>query len=179
MIQLNIVSKYVKAINDLAIQNEAGTKYLEDLEYILKEISDNPELKYCLSSLTISKNIRTNIANEIFHNKVDQVVLNLFNRLLLNNRIEYLDAIYLEFEKLVLKTNNILKLTVVSAYSLDEDILQKLKEKYQSIYNVKDIYITELIDKTLLGGLKIIIGDTVIDDTIKNKLNQLNRILGV
>jgi F-type H+-transporting ATPase subunit delta len=61
---------------------------------------------------------------------------------------------------------------VISAHPLSEDVLQKLKERLEKKLS-KSVNIEPLVDKNILGGLKLIIGNTVIDGSIKARLNAL------
>jgi F-type H+-transporting ATPase subunit delta len=52
-----------------------------------------------------------------------------------------------------------------------------LIEKICNIFNVTDVEIIENIDESILGGFIIRVGDTIIDSSTKNKLNELEKHL--
>ncbi len=61
---------------------------------------------------------------------------------------------------------------VVSAVALNGAQLQEIKSTLEAKLKTK-VVVTETIDKTILGGLKIIIEGQVIDDSLAGKLVQL------
>ena len=67
---------------------------------------------------------------------------------------------------------NIVDVKVISAHPLSKDVLQRLKERLEKKLS-KSVNIEPLVDKNILGGLKLIIGNTVIDGSIKARLNAL------
>ena len=75
--------------------------------------------------------------------------------------------------------NGVVEANVISAFELNDtqlkNLTSKLKEKFKS--NVK---IKSSTDKNLIGGLKIIVGDTVIDGSISFHLKNLhNQLLSI
>ncbi len=60
--------------------------------------------------------------------------------------------------------------------TLDEVTISKKKKKLSKVTD-KKVKLTNKIDETLIGGVKIILGDKVIDGTIKKKLNSIESSL--
>ena len=78
--------------------------------------------------------------------------------LILNNHLKVLDAtVYSKYPLTDIKKNN---------------LTQMLKEHYQ-----KDIRINEIIDDSLLAGIKVVVGNEVIDGTALTKMNKLKDML--
>ncbi len=85
--------------------------------------------------------------------------------------------ILVELEKIINKQNGIIVAKVSSASSLDTETKRKLTQILTKRYSAKDVKFVEKIDKNLLGGIRLEIGDEVIDLTIKNKIIKLQEYL--
>lgn len=77
-------------------------------------------------------------------------------------------------EKIHLERQNILVANVKSVIPLNEDEKSTLIEKLKKMYG-KNIILKEKIDKSIIGGLYIRVGDDVIDGTIKAKFEEIRR----
>ena len=69
---------------------------------------------------------------------------------------------------------NLADAEVFSAVPLTQDQLEKLVKKLTGIFN-KQLDIKTNVDPSLLGGIKVIVGNTVMDDTIKRKLKDIKK----
>lgn len=65
------------------------------------------------------------------------------------------------------------KALVISAVPLSENVLKKM----QRFLNKKDLEMRNIIDPSVVGGFKIVIGDWVLDASIKHDLETIEKIL--
>jgi len=72
------------------------------------------------------------------------------------------------------EARNKLDVKVFSAVALSSEQRSRLENKLQRMFN-KQIEMTVKVDPSLLGGLRIIAGFTVIDNTIKNRLAEMKK----
>ncbi len=79
--------------------------------------------------------------------------------------------------KILDKESGIVRIKVLSANKIEENKKRELEENIKSKfreYDAKEIVSEYVEDKDLLGGMKIMIGDEILDSTYRNKLNQLS-----
>lgn len=104
---------------------------------------------------------------------IKKIVRFLYNRKLLNKSKEILDGL----EEKINKKEGRIKVKIKSAKKISDEkkkeLEQHLKSKYKAIH-IEGIYSE---DKNLLGGMRIEVGEEVIDTTYRNKLNQLEKYL--
>ena len=102
------------------------------------------------------------------------IVYNFLFVLNLRKRFGIIDEIADAFEKELEDYNNILKVEITSAIEIDEnkknDIKQKKKEKLH-----KDVRVDWEVDSDIIAGLVFNINDTVIDNSVKHKLEELSK----
>lgn len=88
---------------------------------------------------------------------------------LLSRSDEILEAV----GKILDKENGIVRIKVASAKKIENHEQKELEENIKTKYGAKEIVSEYMEDKDLLGGMKIIIGEEILDTTYRNKLNQL------
>jgi F-type H+-transporting ATPase subunit delta len=88
---------------------------------------------------------------------------------LLNRSNEILDSV----GKIIDKEDGVVRIKVLSAKNLDGHQKKEIEENIKQKYGAKEIVSEYMEDKELLGGMKIIIGEEILDTTYRNKLNQL------
>lgn len=106
------------------------------------------------------------------HNQLDPGQINFLQLLAKNHRLIYLSAIAQTFSTLRDADEEILRVTVRSAFALDTETQTRLKQKLTDQFK-KNIVMNTEITPELIGGLTIQIGDRVLDLSIQNKLSQL------
>ena len=67
---------------------------------------------------------------------------------------------------------NLLPVEIITAVELRQEQLAALEHKLILMFR-KQLDITLTVDPSILGGLRVIAGDTVLDDTIKRKLSDM------
>jgi F-type H+-transporting ATPase subunit delta len=93
----------------------------------------------------------------------------LSKKKMLGRSDEILDAV----GKIIDKENGIVRIKVLSAKNIESHEKKELEENIKHKYGAKEIVSEYIEDKTLLGGMKIVIGDEILDTTYRNKLDQL------
>jgi len=91
----------------------------------------------------------------------------------LKKRINLIDEITDEFEKELEELKNIVRVDITSAIDLSDDkkndIKSRVAEKLQ-----KEIKVSWGVDTDIIAGLIFNINDTVVDNSIKHKLDKLS-----
>ena len=91
-------------------------------------------------------------------------------------RLSLAPQIYQLFEKNRTAIEGIIEVEVVSAYSVESEEQQKIADVMGKNLG-KKIEISTQVDKSLIGGVIIRTGDSVIDASIKGRLKQLGNVL--
>jgi len=127
------------------------------------EYSTNP----LIDKITVAKFLSK--FSEFDHQtQVESLILTLSD----NSRLPLVSEINEQYKIMMNSEKGISKILIFSAFDLKQSELQKLIEKLEKKYNAK--FESELIvDPTLLGGLRIEIGDKVLDGSVRAKLDRL------
>lgn len=171
---INEVSlQYAKSLYELSKDLDQD---LNDLEVLKSCISNSNELVKVLMHPSISKEEKKELFKNLLSGKVEDYFLYFIYVLVDNERILELENIYDTFKMLVDEKKNILNCEVVSKYPLDknikEDLIKYLSQKYQ-----KEIKLKETINDELIGGIKVIVQNEVIDYTFDSTLTNLKNTI--
>ena len=97
--------------------------------------------------------------------------------LILKKRFFYVEKILNNFIETCSKKRGEIKAELTSAKDLTESEINNIKEELTKNFNSK-IKLNYSYDESLIGGLIMQVGSTMIDTSIKNKLQQIeNRMI--
>jgi len=90
-----------------------------------------------------------------------------------NKNFKQIDKIFSAFEIYANKEDQVVEAEVISSANLSPNEKEKLKEQIKKEQKVKTVNLQEKIDKSLLGGFVLKIGDTIFDASLKTRLEEL------
>lgn len=171
---INEVSiQYAKSLYDLSQDLE---KDLNDLKVLESCIEESTELKKVLMHPSISKEEKKEIFKNLLENKVNNYFLYFIYVLVDNDRILEIKDIYDTFKKLVDDKKQKVTAYVTTKNYLSADIKNELiiylSKKYQ-----KDIVLVESISDELIGGIKVVVENEVIDYTFDSILKNIKNTI--
>lgn len=172
-----LVSKrWALALMELAQEdiNISKEDILDDLKEISDTINSSQELSNVINNPSVSVEEKQIVLCKLFQNSVLPIVYNFLYALNLRKRTDIISQITVEFEKELEKIKNMVRVKVTSAIDLaDErknDIKSKIAEKLS-----KDIVVDWTVDNDIIAGLIFNIDETVIDNSIRHKLDDLSK----
>ena len=168
--------RYALALYEVAKEKNKVDEYINDLREICDLIENNKDFYEVVKHPQISTKNKKRTFINIFKGKIDDELLSFLLILIEKDRILYLREKLNQMEKIDLERKNILSAVVKTAVPLLESEISDLQEKLEKQYNKKIIMATE-IDKSLLGGVYVRVGNDVIDGTIKSKLEEMKDIM--
>jgi len=171
-----VAKRYSQALFEVGEENNKLEEYLEEMKFIGDICSEYKDFFELLKTPKISINEKKDVFEETFEGKVSKEVGNFIKIILDKRRIKNIFQITKEYEKLVDKHNGVVKADAYTTMPLDKNTLKSLEEKLSKTTN-KNVKLKNKVDETLIGGVKIVLGDKVIDGTIKKKLTNIESSL--
>lgn len=166
--------RYAEALYEVAEEKGKVDEYLEDLRIIVDMFKNDENFIKVIKHPRISTSRKRELFTTIFKDKIDDELLSFLLILINKGRILYLEEKLKEMEKIHLERHNTLIAEVKTAVPLTEEEKNKLVEKLEKKYD-KKILLDDSIEKKLIGGVYVRVGDDVIDGTIKHKLEDLKK----
>lgn len=172
-----VEKRYAEALVDIAAQAAALDEYQQQLGTIAGLFGGQPEFRVFLLNPEVKSEDKKRAIKSIFSGKIENELFNFLMLLIDKGRIGYLKGISREFEKLADERKNVLNMTIISALPLDKDQIDQISEKYRKLYNAYSVKAVVETDKGLIGGVKVKIGDKVIDGSVKGRIEGLKELL--
>ena len=102
------------------------------------------------------------------------IVYNFLNALNLKKRVNIIGEIAQEFQKELEKQNNVVRVNVTSAIDLNDDRKNDIRNRIADKLK-KDVIIDWTVDNSIIAGLVFNIDETIIDNSIRHKLDNLSK----
>ena len=174
-----LVSKrWAKALMELSLEDETISK--EEILNELKEIAETIEVSESLYDVINNPSISTEekqiVLCKLFQENKMPIVYNFIFALNLRKRVGLVGEIAKEFEKELDKLNNITHVEVTSAIELNDNKKEDIKSKIASKLN-KEITVDWGVDKDIIAGLILNIDETIVDNSIRHKLEDLSKMI--
>ena len=146
---------------------------------ILDLIDSSEDFSNLIKDPTNSQEDLIKIINNISNNnKFENLLKNFLSFLIIKRRFFYVDQILKSFIETCSKKRGELKAELKSAKELSNDEISKITDELTQNFSSK-IKLNHKYDKSLIGGLVVQVGSTMVDTSIKNKLQQIeNRMIG-
>jgi F-type H+-transporting ATPase subunit delta len=167
----NIGRRYAEAIFSIGNSNDNVQEIYESLNKIMELYLSNEDLKNILDNPLIQMEEKEKVINKIFENEKESIK-NIVLYILSKGRIQNIKEIVTEYLKIYYLKNNILDVEAIFSKEISEaqksKLIKNLKKRTKKKINLKVV-----IDKSIIGGGILKVGDKIIDGTIKTQLDLL------
>ena len=171
-------NRYSLALYELASESKSLELVEENSIAFLNLISKNKDFNNFMKDPTMSHDILTGVIKKISKSsKVENLFENFLCFLVKKRRFFYLEKILKSFNEICSEKRGELKAEIRSAKNLSQEEINKITEELSNNFESK-IKLNYNHDESLIGGLVVQVGSTMIDTSIKNKLQQIeNRMI--
>jgi F-type H+-transporting ATPase subunit delta len=169
-----VAERYARAVFELATEEGKVAEWGNRVATV-RDLFSDPKVAAVLTNPTIPVNLRMELISAAPH-ELDPEATNLARLLIESNRVAQVGGIADEFERLADAAAGRVRATVTTAVELDDAERDRLADQLSTRLG-KEVRMTVVVDKRILGGLKLQYGDRLIDASIATKLQQLRRRL--
>ena len=170
--------RYSLALYELSKEANILTSIEENSSALLSLLSKNKDFNNMIKDPTVKQDILINIIDQISENsKLEILFKNFLIFLIKKRRLFYIEKILKNFSEICSEKRGELKAKIKSAKNLTEEEVNKIAKELSNNFKSK-IKLSYKHDQSLIGGLVMQVGSTMIDTSIKNKLQQIeNRMV--
>ncbi len=166
-------NRYSLALYELAEDSNLLSKIEMNSVSILNLIGTSVDFNNLIKDPTVSRNELINAINKIFdYLKIENLLKNFTNFLVTKRRFFFIEQILNNFIEICSEKRGELKTEIRSAKNLSNDEINNIKDELSKHFTSK-IKLDYKYDESLIGGLIVQVGSTMIDTSIKNKLQQI------
>ena len=165
--------RYSLALYELASENNVISQVEDQSSSMLNLISSSKDFSNLIKDPTNSQKDLLKVLNIISENdKLESLLKNFLSFLVIKRRFFYVEQILKSFIETCSKKRGELKAELKSAKELSSDEISKITNELTENFSSK-IKLNYKHDKSLIGGLIVQVGSTMVDTSIKNKLQQI------
>ena len=172
MAELTVEITYGKALFEAARDMNKVDQILEELKAISVIFKQEPDFYEFFITPVLSGPEKKKVIEKVFAGRISNEMYNFLLILIDKRRTESFNRIAREYQKLVDEHLGMSSGTVVSAVPLTEDQVNSFEEKTGKLLK-KNIKLTNKIEPSILGGVKVFIEGKVIDASIRKQLQDL------
>ena len=170
---------YARSLFELATDAGGTDKLMEvadELEQICELAREDKKMNLFLTSPVVDVKARGKALSAIFTNRITDLTLKFL--LVLNNkgRLDRLESIETAFDQLVQEAFGRIEVDVITPVAIDTELMATIKEKISTVIG-KEPVLHPYVDESLLGGIKLRIGDQLIDGSVQTRLRKLSEEL--
>ncbi|AZR73999.1 ATP synthase F1 subunit delta [Anoxybacter fermentans] len=176
MLKNAAVERYTKALFDLAVEENSLDQFNQELIEINRLLTDQPDLERLLNHPQIPDFEKRDLIKRILGSEFSPLILNFILLLIDKGRQTLLKDIIEYFQYLVKEARGIVEVQVYTAFELSSENESKLKQKLKELTG-KEVELQVTVDPSLIGGIRLRIGDKVIDGSIKRHLERMREDL--
>lgn len=168
---------YGEALFELAVEEGKTEALLEEVQTVKQVLADNPELAKLMQHPGIPENEKEKVLEDIWGGRAGREITGLMLLLLKKEHYRQLPLVLDYFLEKVREKERIGTAYVKTAAPLSESQKEKVEKRLLETTSYKSFQIHFDIDESLIGGMVIRIGDRVLDNSIKTRLENLSRQL--
>ena len=169
-----VARNYADAIFAIAQKNSKIESFKSELNDAKEIFVSSKDLIKVLSHPDVLKEDKLAIIEKVFIK--DKDIVSFIKILVENDRFSYLVEIVDEFEKLSNDALGIEIVEVVSAVKLTDNEVISIKEMLDKRLN-KKVELKEVVDPSCLAGIRIILKDEILDNTIDTKIKNMKSMI--
>jgi len=158
---------------DYAIEQKELQAVATDMELIAETCKQSRDLVVLLRSPVTRVDKKVAVLNKVFGGQIGSISQNFIGIIAKRNREDLIPEIANAFMSLYKEHQGIVSAEVISAVPLTDELRSKITA-FAKRFSEK-IDLTEKVNKNIIGGLIIRVGDKQYDDSILRRINELKR----
>lgn len=168
---VTIARPYAEALFRAAKESGNLTKWSEQIS-LLGQVAANPEARAAIGDPNVAAPQLVDLFRSACGTAVDAEVSNFIQLLSNNNRLNLLPEIASLYENYKRNEEGTKQAEIVSAFPIDDNQVKALLPQLEAVFKTK-LDASVSVNPTLIGGIKVIVGDQMLDASVRGKLDAM------
>ena len=168
-----IASVYARSLFEVAQEQEKLDKVRDEIGEFADAMNESRELQVFLFSPYFSTKEKTEGLDKAVSG-ADETVVNFLKLLIENHRMPVIFRVRRGFDELWEEENKLLPVQVTSAIELDKNTVKQIGDKIAEQTGRK-VDLSAKVEPDILGGIVVRVGNSVLDASIRNRLENLRK----
>ncbi|HEY5650606.1 MAG TPA: ATP synthase F1 subunit delta [Acidimicrobiia bacterium] len=167
---------YASAILEFANAEGELARVEQEIRTIAAAIDESVELRSALTDPAVPSSRKQSVVDDLVGGRVSRITANLVGLIAAQNRIGDLGEITRKLSERMAASHGSRLAEVRSAVPLDDATVQRLTAALSKQVG-SSVEVRTVVDPDILGGIVARVGDTVIDGSVRSKLESLRQML--
>jgi F-type H+-transporting ATPase subunit delta len=168
-----IASVYARSLFEVAKEQDKLDKVRDELGEFADALNGSRELQVFLFSPYFSTREKSEGLDKAISG-ADETTVNFLKLLIEKHRMPVLFRVRAEFDRLWEEENRLLPVTVTSAVELSKDTVKQIGDRIAEQTDRK-VDLSSTVDPDILGGIIVRVGNSVLDASIRNRLENFRK----
>jgi F-type H+-transporting ATPase subunit delta len=168
-----IAQVYARSLFEVAIEQDKLDVVREQLAEFTDALSESHELQMFFFSPYFSTDEKQDGLRRTVTD-ADESFLNFLSLLLENHRMPVIFRVRREYDRLWRETNQLLAVQITSAVELDPSVAERVGGEIGR-QTGRTVELTSAVDPEILGGIVVRVGNSIIDASIRTRLDNLRK----
>ncbi len=169
----DIAQVYSRALFDVAKEQDKLDELRDQLGEFADAVNDNRDLRVFFFSPYFSTEEKKEGLERVLEG-ADEALVNFLGLLLENHRMPAIFHIRRQYDELWEEENKLLPVQITSAIELDEDTVAHIGDTIGEQTGQR-VDVSSRVDPDILGGIVLRVGNSILDASIRNRLERLRR----
>jgi len=171
-----IITKYAQGLYKVALKEENVTQFSVRLHSIMNILKSVPELNQLFITRRVQIEDKMVMLKNILGDKISGIEMDLIVLLIENGHMMLFGEVVKRFDYLKDKDSEIIKVQITSSSRLSDDEVQRISLNIENKIQ-KKVDVTMETDTSIVGGIKLRVGNTLIDGSVSNHLQKMRDTL--
>ncbi|HLU15468.1 MAG TPA: F0F1 ATP synthase subunit delta [Burkholderiaceae bacterium] len=177
MAELSTIARpYAEALFDSVVSDQGGLESWSELLAGLAQLADHDEVREALTDPRLNDEQRYDLFAGLVKGDMPERAQNLIRLLIDNDRILLLPYISRQFDLLRHQHEGTAQADITSAYPMPDEQLAQLVAGLETKFGLK-LKPVVTVDESLIGGVRVVVGDQVLDTSVQAQLARMRDTL--
>lgn len=167
-----VAERYGQALFELAKESGELVRWGQQARGLAAIVEENPQLLDFFNAVKISAEEKKQMVNTLFAGQVDNMLVHFLDLLIDKKRTKHTVEILRQFISLENAERGVAEGVVYSARKLAKEDVARI-EQAMAKRQGQNLELTNRVDPRLISGIKVVIGNEVIDGSMKSKIESL------
>ena len=168
--------RYARALYEAAARQNAVWDVEQQFKTIAEALEHTPDIKAFLGSPKIETSRKIAVLKDTLSGRISELLMNAVELLIERGRHAELAAVYQAYSKIAGDASGQARAVVYTARPLNDAELAAIAEQFGKLTG-KMIRAEQEVDPSLIGGVRVRIGDRLYDGSLSGKLARLEKEL--
>jgi F-type H+-transporting ATPase subunit delta len=168
-----IAEVYGRSLFEVASEHDKTDELREQLGQFADALNDERDLAIFFFSPYFSTEEKKDGLKRLLED-ADETLVNFLELLIEKHRMPAIFRIRRHYDSLWEQANHILPVQIATAVELDEGVAKELGEQIEKTTGQR-IELTASVDPDILGGIVLRVGNSILDASIRNRLENLRK----